>query len=528
MSLNEPKVLQWSRLKCKNAPDGVDLYYEFSKSATGMFVAVTDLCSIWDHSFDREAVVEIAREQNSSIDPAGSATQLRTLLNKLKQSLGEGNNDIGYSEHSDQGGIPQHLCVRTRLKLPAPLKLLQWTFNLPQQDKTALAESITFPLIFEATILKQQMETLYQIIKDKDHVLSKLLDKVDNSAIDLSLIFPGISGLKSRKQRMDVAEASKHVPGMATFDRNSWEAGISRSYNGTSNRSIDLSNILACSKINRKTAIPSAHWFRTLPPLDEDARSLDRSGSEIDYDAQETTFRPTQSAEASSNNNVSSTDSDFEDLADTPRRRKGKTVSAHHPASSPSPRGAHTKQNVSSTPIPASRPRPASHKRRAFDSSSDSDPEKSFKHGAKGSRKITSKIGVLGGRRKASPTPRSSPPVPMSKVSTPSRKLGVLGGRPATKSPSKLPVPFRTASDTRDAHDKAVDSDTASSPSLTPASYKRQPKSPGKVATPPTSKEEPPGVEESVEEKAKRKREELKRIQTQVRAGLPKKKVRRF
>jgi hypothetical protein len=528
MSLDEPKVLHWSPLKCKNTPDGVDLYYDFSNSATGMLVAVTDLCSVWDLSFDREAVLEIAREQNSSIDPAESATQLRTLLKKLKHSLGEGNNVIGHSEHYNEEGISQYLSVRTILKLPAPLKLLRWTFDLPQRDKNALAESITFPVVHEAIKLKQQMETLYQIIKDKDHVLSKLLDKVDNSAIDLSLMFPGISGLKSRKQRMNVAEASKYVPGMANFDRNSWEAGIARSYSGISNKSIDLSNILDCSKINTTTAIPSADWFRTLPTLDEDASSLDRSGSETDDDSRETASRPKQSAEAKLNNSDASTDSQFEDLADTPRRRKEKTIPAHHPASSPSSCGALTKQHASSSLILASRSRPVSNKRRASDSSSDSDSEKSIKRGAKTSHKTTSKIGMLGGKRKASPTPQSSPPFPISNVSTPSRKLEVLGGRPATESPSKSPVPFRTASETLDARDKAVGSDTASSTSSTPASLKRRTKSSAKVATPPPIKEEPPEVEESVEEKAKRKREELKRMQAQANAGLPKKKVRRF
>lgn len=531
MSLEEdPTASQWSPLKCKNTPDGVQLYYDFSNSATGLSVAVTDLCSIWDTSLSREGVERTAREQNCSIDPAESTTQLRTLLNKLKQSLLEGRNDIGHNEYHFDGVMHFQLSLRTSLKLPAPLKMLQWTFYLPQRGNAVLARSVTFPLLREATLMKRQMETLYQVIKEKDHVLSKLLDKIENSAIDLSLIFPGITGMKSRRQRIDVTEASKHVPGMATFDRSAWEAGIARSHGDIRTGNMGLSNILDCSKICTVPAIPSVDWIQKAPMLDENTKSLACSGAETNDDAHETApLQRNQSVEAKIDDSGSATDSDFEDLVDTPRKRVRNTEQGNDPGSSPSPRGPQKIRLLSSSPIPTDELRRAPRKHNVSDSSSGDESENTIKHAATASTKLAGKIGMLGGKRKASPAPRSSPSAPVSlNVPTPSRKLGVLGGQRApVKSPSKSPVPLRTQSKTSEAPDNGADSDTASSISSAPVTQECPSKPLATVATPPSVREESPGVEESVEEKAKRKREEL-RSQAQTNAMHAKKKVRRF
>ena len=533
MSTVNFKVSRWSPLMCKNSPNGVKLYYDFSISATGIFMAVTDLCSLWNFSFDRQRVVEIAREQNCSIDPAESVTQLRTLFRKLKQSLLEGNNDIGYSEDLYEEEKHGYLSVRTRLKLPAPLKLLRWTFYLPQRDSGELAESVTFPLLREATAMKQQMETLYLVIRDKDHVLSKLLDKIDNSATDLSLIFPGITGMKSRKHRIDVAEASKHVQGMAPFDRTSWEAGLAESYNDSSARSIDLTNILDCSRIETTATAPSASWFQDLPSLDEDndnERLVDHSSSETHGDVRKTAAQRKQVTEARTDDSVSSTESEFEDLADTPRRRGIRAEPVKVTGSSPSARVSRAKTNLSSSPLPASNLGSVSQRRRTSGSSSDLDSDDATRDSNNTSKKGGSKIGMLGGKRKASPAPQSSPPAPASSnAPTPSRKLGVLGGQHVLmKSPSKSPVPFKTRAATPDALDQEAGPDTASSTSSSSASPVHPTKLPIKASTPSPVSEEAEEAPESVEEKARRKRAELKRSQAQISASLAKKKVRRF
>ena len=532
MSTGNFKVSQWSPLKCKNSPSGVKLYYDFSVSATGMFMAVTDLCSIWNLSFDRQRVVEIAREQSCSIDPSESVTQLRTLFRKLKQSLLEGQNDIGHSEHLYEEETRGCLSVRTRLKLPAPLKLLQWTFYLPQRDTVALAESVTFPLLREATAMKQQMETLYLVIRDKDHVLSKLLDKIDNSATDLSLIFPGITGMKSRKHRIDVAEASKHVPGMAPFDRTSWEAGIAESYGDSSTEKIDLTNILYQSRMKTTATIPSANWFQDLPLPDEDEgeRLVDHSSSDTDGDVRKIASQRKQVPEVKVDHSASSTESEFEDLADTPRRRARRIEQVKDTGSSPSARGAQAKPLISSSPIPASISGPVSRRRRPSGNSSDSELDDTRRSSKNTSKKAGSKIGMLGGKRKASPAPQSSPPAPVSSnASTPSRKLGVLGGRHELKNPpSQSPVAFKTRAATPDDPDHEAGSDTASSTSSPSASQVQSTKLPIKASTPSPVSEEAREAEESVEEKARRKRAELKRSQAQASASLGKKKVRRF
>jgi XLF-Cernunnos, XRcc4-like factor, NHEJ component len=512
--------MKWASLTCKNAPEDIQLYYDFSSSAAGLLLVVSDLCSIWEVSLTREEVVQEAHAQNCSIDPSECSTQLRTLLNKLKQSLLEGQNDLG----RDPNAVKHSFSIHTKLKLPAPLNLLKWTFHLQQQDSARLAHAVTFPLLREATLMKQHIQTLYQVIKDKDHVLSKVLDKIDSSAIDLSHIFPGITGMKSRKQRIDVSEASKHIPGMATFDRSSWEAGIAKSSHGNSSNSTDFSELLTGINTSTSNGFSATNWTRSLPTLEKHTSTGDPQDSEADDDTLDVrSSNPRRLAKAKAEDSGSATESDFEDLADTPRRKRQSKEQISSPES-PSPWRAHVIKPLSSSPMSGDKSQSPPRKDKSAQRSSNSDSDRPVR---KTDKKMGNKLGLIGGQRKASPARLSSPTRPASSnTSTPSRKLGVLGGqRASTKSPSKSPVTLRMLSETSAAPDEGTGSDTASSTSSPPLSNQRPTKAPVKDATSPPVKEKTPEPEETVEDKAKRKREELKRTQAH---GAAKKKARRF
>lgn len=517
MSVKRPSALKWAPLICKNGPKDIQLYYDFSDSADGFVLAVTDLCVVWKTTLTRGEIGEHAREQNCSIEPSESITQLRTLLNKLKQSLLEGYNVVG----RDSKAAKDSLSIRTRLKLPAPLNWLDWVFRLQQQESAYLAHTVTFPLLREVALMKEQTQTLHQVIKEKDHVLSKLLDKIDRAAIDLTLIFPSMIVMKSRKQKIDVSEASKHVPGMATFDRNTWESGFGRSHNGESSNSTNLSELLAGVNTSTLNGPAATDWIQNLSVLDESTSKGALQDSETDDDALGAkASKSKQPEKVNADDSDSATESDFEDLADTPRRRRQSKKQGGSPESPSSPK-VPTRQHSSSD---ESSPPPR--KGRAIESSSGSDSDQPMRNATKTGKKTANKLGLIGGKRKPSPARSSSSRPASSHASTPSRKLGVLGGRKAsTKSPS--PVPSRTRTEIPAAHDKEGGSDTASSASSTPPSNQPPIEMPVKSPMPPPVKEKKPEPEEIVEEKAKRKREELKRTQAQAHAGA-KKKARRF
>ena len=522
LQLIAPEV-RWAPLSCKNMPDGVQLCYDFSSSVDGLLLAVTDLTRVWDLSLSQEQIVDEAHQQNCSIDPSESRTQLRTLLSKLKQSLVEGNTELGSSSAFNG----QSIRIRTRLKLPPPLQLLIWTFPLRSRDSAHLANVVTLPLLREAALMNQQVQTLFQVIKDKDHVLSKLLDKIDNSAIDLSLIFPGITGMRSRKQRIDVSEASKHVPGMAPFNETSWKSSFAKNHSRHNVGGANFSNILTGLNVGSVGDLMSIDWTQGLPSLDALPKSDD---SETDEDAQkhEPTKHP-QPDKPSAGTGDSATESDFEDLADTPRRRRQARPQVDAMEVSPPP--VKWKHTSSSSPTPVNTLRPLARKHKDADSSSDSHSDRVVRPVTKVGMKTSSKIGTIGGKRKPSPVARSpTPSAASSDTSKPSRRIGALGGRKApTKSLSKSPVPVKMRSETPPALGDGVGSDTASSASTPPASHNRSSEPPTKDDTPPLPvADEQSEPEESVEDKAKRKREELKRTQAQASAGLAKKKARRF
>ena len=91
--------------------------------------------------------------------------------------------------------------------------------RVPQPEFSA---DLMLPLLEEASQRQHGLEDLFHIIRDKDQVMSKLLDRIETSGIDLGIVFPSITGMRSRRTQTTIAEASKHVPGMAPFNKDSW------------------------------------------------------------------------------------------------------------------------------------------------------------------------------------------------------------------------------------------------------------------------------------------------------------------
>jgi hypothetical protein len=139
------------------------------------------------------------------------------------------------------------------------------------------------------------------------------------------------------------------------------------------------------------------------------------------------------------------------------------------------------------------------------------------------------KLGTLGGKKyriqpSSSPTPPAPRPGSSTSAPTPSRKLGVLGGLHKPATPQKAESMSKAASQHRIHND---DLDTTDSPSPSPSlsvPHQSHPSIQDKepVVTPPLDPENEPATAEEI---ADRKREELKRT---LDAGGGKKKKRKF
>ncbi|KIW19059.1 hypothetical protein PV08_03349 [Exophiala spinifera] len=208
----------WQELQEPSRKQCPKLFYNLNTDGECLNLLMTDLISVWESSLDKYDIIGEAARQHTSIDPSVSSDQFDVLLTKIAKSLKDGENVLSKQVIRNS----QVLILSTKLDLPKPLKRLEWTFKLTPQDASEMAERILRPSLHEVAVSQDKIKSLIRAIKDKDHIISRLLERIGSSSIDLSLVFPGITGMARRGAQVTVTDAKKHVPGMAPFDEKLW------------------------------------------------------------------------------------------------------------------------------------------------------------------------------------------------------------------------------------------------------------------------------------------------------------------
>ncbi|KEF56768.1 uncharacterized protein A1O9_06958 [Exophiala aquamarina CBS 119918] len=296
----------WQELRLPSRKECPKLFYSFHISKDSFSLLLTDLISIWDCSLDKYDILAEAARQQASIDPSESTHQFGLLLSKLRESLQDDQNTLV------RGNSPasQNLLLRTKIGLPRPLKPLDWTFRLGQKNASELAEQLLRPSLHEVSVSQDKINSLLRIIKDKDHVISRLLDRIGTSAIDLSLIFPGIAGTSSRKGgQFSVADAKKHVAGMATFDEKNWIKQFSNDEGYEGADRTGLKNLVTgCEKCFAHTRQQHENWLNGLATSDREVLSDRTSNNKPQFSL----GRTTKPASAVAGDELTESDDDFE------------------------------------------------------------------------------------------------------------------------------------------------------------------------------------------------------------------------
>jgi hypothetical protein len=83
-----------------------------------------------------------------------------------------------------------------------------------------LTRELILPALASELKHQTQIEDLKRRIEQKDHVITRLMDKIEQSSMDLSLVFPGYS---SGRKGLTAKQATKVVPGISKFDETAWE-----------------------------------------------------------------------------------------------------------------------------------------------------------------------------------------------------------------------------------------------------------------------------------------------------------------
>ena len=187
-------------------------------------VWITDLTFIWTESLDRKRLIQRSFIVDTSIDPSEGSDQLRLFLGSLQNALEQ---RAGTSLVLVQNDDNQGLLLRTCTPLPGSLKPLNWFIELTLAPQSRLTAELLVPMLGEQVKAKSERQSLMQQLKEKDHVIAKLIDKLVSDGNDLGRLFPGVGSSKSGRQSSRQVLA-KSIKGLGEFDEQQWQDRITK------------------------------------------------------------------------------------------------------------------------------------------------------------------------------------------------------------------------------------------------------------------------------------------------------------
>ncbi|KAI9788132.1 MAG: hypothetical protein M1835_002443 [Candelina submexicana] len=195
------------------------LLVKFRSEASSYTIHLTDLIYVWSETLDRRQIIRRALNDETSIDPSEGADQLKILLQKIGEALrGEQQTSFQLGE----GGKEKALLLSVVAQLPAPLRPLTWSIHLEPTSQEKVTSELILPSLAAQLMQRSQISFLLGQIKEKDHVIGRVLDKLESSGIELSSVFPGTVGLKQGKKGSGREKAAKYVKGLGAFDEERW------------------------------------------------------------------------------------------------------------------------------------------------------------------------------------------------------------------------------------------------------------------------------------------------------------------
>lgn len=195
--------------------------YEFGPSNYTVFV--TDLTYIWTEHLDRKEILRRALTLDPSIDPSEDADQMQQFLRNVRSSLA---GTKGTTLSLSRGGTPKQLVLSICAPLPAPLEPLEWPISLTPAAQNLFTSEFVLPCLSQQLNAKTQVNSLLQNLRDKDHVIDRLTQKMQSDGSDFSKVFPGVAVSKAAN-RFDSREyCAKLVKGLGEFDAKQWRTAI--------------------------------------------------------------------------------------------------------------------------------------------------------------------------------------------------------------------------------------------------------------------------------------------------------------
>lgn len=119
---------------------------------------------------------------------------------------------------------PPDLDLVVTARLPKPLGALVWPIELKVAPQSALSAQLVVPLLRAQNARARELDMLVGMLKDKDHVIQKLVDNLETTGAELGHVFPGAAAKGGRKIPRKLAE--ERVKGLGVFNAEEWRKGM--------------------------------------------------------------------------------------------------------------------------------------------------------------------------------------------------------------------------------------------------------------------------------------------------------------
>jgi hypothetical protein len=202
------------RLLPATAPGIPTLLVSTAFTADSYSIHFSDLANLWVESLDRRPIIKRGMVEDTSIDPSDGPDQIRKMLELLRAAFDmsdaeHDNTSLTLSRDDDDDSLVVHVtCV-----LPKPLKPFKWPMHLKKCSQSTLASELVLPMIQAHEARTREINQLMSLLREKDSVISRLIDKLEGTGTGLEHVFNALSG----KRKVTRATAEGRVKGLAPF-----------------------------------------------------------------------------------------------------------------------------------------------------------------------------------------------------------------------------------------------------------------------------------------------------------------------
>ncbi|KAJ9129364.1 XLF-domain-containing protein, partial [Coniochaeta hoffmannii] len=215
MSSRQPSA--WRPLPGVEVPGIPGLLVSAHFTAQSYTIILTDLANVWTESLDKKPIIMRGLKEDTSIDPTDGPDQIRKLLDLIRAAFDpsapeHGDTTLSLSKSVDTDG-EGNLEIHVSVILPKPLRPLKWPIYLRKGPQSAIATELVLPLVHAYQARAREVDELIAALREKDGVMTKLVDKLEASGIGLENVFTALSG--RRKVTRVIAE--ERIKGLASF-----------------------------------------------------------------------------------------------------------------------------------------------------------------------------------------------------------------------------------------------------------------------------------------------------------------------